>query len=52
MAAGNIAPDISWEEYGEAMNLYGLKADTVIVIFWADWFIKMKSRKQIILFKH
>lgn len=37
MAAGNSAPDIIWEEHGETMSLSALQADTIIVIFWADW---------------
>lgn len=37
MAVGNITPNISWEEDGEPMSLFSLEADTVIVVFWADW---------------
>jgi thiol-disulfide isomerase/thioredoxin len=37
MAVGKKAPDITWYEDGEEKHLYKLEADTVFVVFWADW---------------
>jgi thiol-disulfide isomerase/thioredoxin len=37
MAKGNKSPNIVWQENGKPIQLYDLQADTVYVIFWADW---------------
>ncbi len=37
MARGRKAPDIHWVEKGKKMDLYHLKADSIYVVFWADW---------------
>ena len=37
MAKGNKSPNILWQENGKPKQLYDLQADTVYVIFWADW---------------
>jgi len=37
MAIGKKAPNIQWYENGESKELYALKADSVYVVFWADW---------------
>ncbi|MCF8331211.1 MAG: TlpA family protein disulfide reductase [Bacteroidales bacterium] len=36
MAPGKKAPNISWESKGKTKDLYSLKADTVMVVFWSD----------------
>ncbi|MFW6019318.1 MAG: TlpA family protein disulfide reductase [Bacteroidales bacterium] len=36
MAPGKKAPNISWKNKGEKMDLYSLKADTIMVVFWSD----------------
>ncbi len=36
MAPGKKAPNIIWQKNGAEMDLYGLKADTIIVVFWSD----------------
>ncbi len=37
MAIGKKAPDITWYENGQEMHLDQILADTVLVVFWADW---------------
>ncbi|MFO8054440.1 MAG: thioredoxin family protein [Bacteroidales bacterium] len=36
MAPGEKAPNISWENKGEKMNLHSLEADTIMIVFWSD----------------
>lgn len=36
MAAGNRAPNIKWNKNGKTMDLYSMKADTIIVVFWSE----------------
>jgi len=37
MTIGKKAPNIQWNANGESKELYALKADSVYVVFWADW---------------
>ena len=37
MAIGETAPNIFWKENGVEQQLYYLHADTILIVFWADW---------------
>lgn len=43
MTKGNKAPNILWNENDTIHELYKMDADTVFVVFWADWCAHCKS---------